>query len=198
MTLYNPFARYGRSQGWSAAHRAIDFGTPFGTRCGAPEDGVYYRLPDQLSRTNPTHAGRWGELRFPNGNAIRFCHLESHLVRSGTKVLKGQLIIATGNSGFVKPSPIITGDPRSGSHMHTYGVRPDGSRFDWTAGAEAICTGVVNTRNGLKLRARATTLSSTLAVLPYGTKVTLLGISGVWWQVKYAGKLGWVHSAYLN
>ena len=54
------------------------------------------------------------------------------------------------------------------------------------------------TTANLRLRAKATTNSATLVVIPKGTKLTVLGTSGKWSKVKYAGKTGWVSGKYLR
>lgn len=54
------------------------------------------------------------------------------------------------------------------------------------------------TTANLRLRAKATTNSATLVVIPKGTKLTVLGTSGKWSKVKYAGKTGWSSNSYLD
>lgn len=54
------------------------------------------------------------------------------------------------------------------------------------------------TTANLRLRAKATTNSATLAVIPKGTKLTVLATSGNWSKVKYAGKTGWSSNSYLD
>lgn len=50
----------------------------------------------------------------------------------------------------------------------------------------------------LRMRAKATTASATLAVIPKGTKLAVLATSGKWSKVKYAGKTGWSSNSYLE
>jgi len=54
------------------------------------------------------------------------------------------------------------------------------------------------TKANLRLRARATTASATLLVIPKGAKVTVQGTSGSWSKVSYGGKTGWSSSTYLE
>lgn len=50
----------------------------------------------------------------------------------------------------------------------------------------------------LRLRAAPSTSAATILIIPAGANVgPILATSGVWRKVSYAGKTGWVHSAYL-
>jgi len=62
----------------------------------------------------------------------------------------------------------------------------------------AKATTTKRTTANLRLRAKATTASATLAVIPKGTKLTVLATSGKWSKVKYAGKTGWSYNSYLD
>ena len=54
------------------------------------------------------------------------------------------------------------------------------------------------TTAALRLRAAPSTSAATILVIPKGANVgPILATSGVWRKVSYAGKTGWVHSAYL-
>ena len=135
MVLYNAFKKYRVTTGWATGHEAIDYATPLGFKFGAPEDGTYYRMPDQLGRY-PGQAGRWGYLKLSNGKRIYFCHLDKHIAAHGQKVKKGDILAATGNTGYVLPSP-TSASPHNGAHMHTYGLTDLGIRWDWTIGSSA-------------------------------------------------------------
>lgn len=64
--------------------------------------------------------------------------------------------------------------------------------------AAAKSTSTKRTTADLRMRAKATTASATLAVIPKGTKLTVLATSGKWSKVKYAGKTGWSSNSYLE
>lgn len=134
--MHNPFAGFPRSQGWHNNHQAVDYATPVGTVFGAPTGGTYHRLADRLSRTDPSAPGRWGELVLGDGRAIRFCHLDHHLAAHGARVAEGDPLAATGNTGYVLPSP-TRAQPNAGAHMHTYGLTAAGARWNWTTDAGA-------------------------------------------------------------
>ena len=61
------------------------------------------------------------------------------------------------------------------------------------AGGEYVTTASLNGR-----AAPTTECSNVLATFPTGTRVTRLGVVGVWWQVKVGGIVYWVHSDYLT
>ncbi len=63
--------------------------------------------------------------------------------------------------------------------------------------AAAKSTVTKRTTANLRLRAKGSTSSATLAVIPKGTKLTILGTSGSWSKVRYAGKTGWSSNSYL-
>ena len=131
MTILNPFLGHRVSVPWTAAHQAVDYATPIGFRFVAPADGVYYRMPDELSRT-PGKAGRWGRLVLDDGRSITFCHLNRHIAHHGQRVTGGRTVLAeTGNTGYVRPAPTRR-QPWLGAHMHTYGLTARGDRWDWT------------------------------------------------------------------
>lgn len=138
--MHNPFLAYPRSQGWHAAHLAVDYATPIGVEFGAPAAGTYRRLSPNLSRSDRTAPGYWGELRLDDGRSIRFCHLDRHIAAHGRRVEEGDPLAVTGNTGYVLPKP-TPNNPRAGAHMHTYGLTATGARWDWTLDASATLAG---------------------------------------------------------
>jgi len=198
MAIYNPFSRsYKVTNSWSVYHRAVDYNTPVGFRFGAPYSGTYYRLPSELSRTDRLAAGVWGELVLADGRRIRFCHLKKHIAANGARVVKGQILGETGNTGYVIPRPTVW-RPYNGAHVHTYGLTRAGSRWNWTAGTEKVATGTVAPAKGLNLRTKPSTRGKVLVTIPAGVKLVSRAVSGQWWSVSYKGKIGWVHAAYLK
>lgn len=139
-TLINPFSSFRMSQGWTegshARNPAMDYATPVGHEYESPATGVYRRLGSNLSRTDASAAGHLGELLIVGGEwdayRIRFAHNDHHIAPHGARVEAGKTILAaTGNSGYVKPRPSAA-EPHAGAHVHTYGLTPDGDRWNWT------------------------------------------------------------------
>mgnify|MGYP003197472007 CR=1 FL=1 len=64
----------------------------------------------------------------------------------------------------------------------------------------AANVGTVTSDSGLNLRSQASTSSSVLSVLPYGTQVDVLSTTsdGAWHQVSYLGVTGYVSGDYLS
>lgn len=200
MSLYNCFEKqFGDkvTNGWKAGHRAVDYPTPINFVARAPYAGTYHRMPTQSSRDFPLAAGVWGKLVLDDGREIVFCHLRKHLAKDKARVVKGQALGRTGNSGFVLPKPTVF-RPNNGAHMHTYGLLRNGTRWNWTVGASANCIGTVTADSGLNLRVNPNTKSKVILTIPKGKKVVARGFNGVWWKVKYNGKVGWVHAGYLK
>lgn len=136
MSFHNPFSGYRISQGWTegshAANPAVDYPTPIGFAFTAPADGVWHRMPSVLDRSNKSAAGHYGYLELDNGDRIYFCHLRRHIAADGARVTRGVTVLAeTGNTGYVRPAPTEQ-RPYLGAHVHTYGRRGNGARFDWT------------------------------------------------------------------
>lgn len=145
MTLLNPFLGFPQTQGWTdgshAQNPAIDYATPVGVEFVAPADGIYRRLATNLSRTDGTAAGHLGELLIVGGEwdgyRIRFAHNDRHRAAHGQDVRRGVTVLAvTGNTGYVRPRPTAD-NPHAGAHQHTYGLTPDGRRWNWTLHASA-------------------------------------------------------------
>lgn len=150
MNLINPFLDFQMSQGWTdgshARNPAMDYATPIGREFGSPGAGIYRRLASNLSRDDPSAAGHMGELLLQgdgwDGFRIRFGHLDHHIARHNARVEQMELIIATGNTGYVRPRP-TSAQPSLGAHVHTYGLTPSGARWNWTlyAGAPSAAAG---------------------------------------------------------
>ena len=142
--LINPFLGFRMSQGWtSGSHRnnpAMDYATPVGFRFRSPAAGIYRRRASSLSRTDTSAGGHIGELEIVGGQLdgyrIRFCHLDHHVAAHGARVDVDDVLAATGNTGYVRPAPTRT-QPHLGAHVHTYGLSPNGSRWNWTLFASA-------------------------------------------------------------
>lgn len=219
MSFHNPFSGYRISQGWTegshAANPAIDYPTPIGFAFTAPADGVWRRMPSVLDRSNKSAAGHYGYLELANGDRLYFCHLKRHLAADGARAVKGVTVLAeTGNTGFVRPEPSEQ-RPYLGAHVHTYGRRRNGTRFDWTkdvapyvpkpkpqpAGQGKPVKVAYNiaqvTTAAVRLRAKPTTTSATLVVIPAAKAVSTGPVVNGWHPVKYGTRTGYVRADFL-
>lgn len=115
--MHNPFAGLRVRDTWRPGHQAVDYGMDEGDPFGAPAPGTYRRLWFE-------DAGNMGVLHLAGGAQIRFCHLSAHVARDGERVAEGQTLGLAGDTGV-----------GSGPHMHTYGLHPNGTRWDWTRSA---------------------------------------------------------------
>lgn len=61
----------------------------------------------------------------------------------------------------------------------------------------ALAASTRTTRCNLRLRAKASTSSDTLATIPGGTEIEVLGTSGGWTKTTYNGHTGYISSSYL-
>lgn len=66
------------------------------------------------------------------------------------------------------------------------------------ASALATNTGVVSVRTSLKVRSGPGTNYPAIGSIKNGTVVTLLGSSGSWYKIAYAGKIGYVSKSYVR
>lgn len=133
--MHNPFLAYPVSGTWTGPHPAIDYATPVGVEFGAPTGGVYRRLRAETAWT-PGAAGVYGDLVLDDGRRIRFCHLSRHIAADRARVAEGDILAATGNTGYVLPRPTAQA-PHLGAHMHTTGFHADGTRWNWTLDTES-------------------------------------------------------------
>ncbi|MDN7241740.1 SH3 domain-containing protein [Planococcus sp. N028] len=87
--------------------------------------------------------------------------------------------------------PLASGDPNA--YITAAPVMP--------AAPVTYPTGIygINTAGmGLNLRVKPTTSSNKLASIPDKSKIEVLKKEGTWYQVKYAGKSGWVSGSYVD
>ena len=57
---------------------------------------------------------------------------------------------------------------------------------------------VDNPRNKLNLRKKPDSSSERLAQIPRGSTVEVMAQDGEWWQIRYAGRIGWAFAEYLQ
>jgi murein DD-endopeptidase MepM/ murein hydrolase activator NlpD len=134
MTLVNPFAQFDVSQGWlEGSHGlpgggpAIDYAIPFGTVLRSPTSG-------RVSLSTDAAAGRRVAVILDDGRQIVLCHNSKFIAKDGDIVEALDELCESGNSGLVNPPPTES-NPQAGSHLHTFGLNSDGSRWNWTLDA---------------------------------------------------------------
>ena len=103
-------------------HYGVDFGCPLGTKIYACTSGVVEHHVKVGYNTYPDKSGSYGKyikLKADDGNTIYYAHLSNFNGNSGRKVLKGDLIGYTGNTGN-----------SSGPHLH-FEIRKPGGLYPW-------------------------------------------------------------------
>jgi murein DD-endopeptidase len=93
-------------------HLGTDFAMPIGTSVLATGDGVITRV------VNHPYAGKYIEIRHSGQYVTRYLHLNRILVKRGQKVVRGQKIAESGNTGR-----------STGPHLH-YELRIKGNPVD--------------------------------------------------------------------
>ncbi|MBW6431750.1 SH3 domain-containing protein, partial [Patescibacteria group bacterium] len=56
----------------------------------------------------------------------------------------------------------------------------------------------INAPGGLNMRSEPNTKSEILKIIPDGTELVALELSGDWYKISYDGKTGWVHKDYVR
>lgn len=89
------------SQGYSSSHRAVDVAVAEGTEVRCPWDGTVTRVWD-----DNTYGGGLSMLvKHDNGFTTGYAHLSGYHFGSGGRVLQGQNLALTGNSGSHSTGP---------------------------------------------------------------------------------------------
>lgn len=91
----------------SGSHSGIDFRAAVGTPVYAVADGTVEGVGDTDKTCPKTSFGKWVFIRHQNGLATAYGHLSLIKVSEGQKVVKGQLIAYSGNTGHT-----------TGPHLH--------------------------------------------------------------------------------
>ncbi len=91
----------------SGSHSGIDFRAAVGTPVYAVADGTVEGVGDTDQTCRKTSFGKWVFIRHPVGLATAYGHLSLIKVSEGQKVVKGQLIAYSGNTGHT-----------TGPHLH--------------------------------------------------------------------------------
>ncbi|MFN2376317.1 MAG: M23 family metallopeptidase, partial [Candidatus Binatia bacterium] len=76
------------------SHKGMDFKTPVGTEVSSPKAGTVTRV-----NWNWGANGNCIEIRFEDGVLAKFLHLNENKVNEGDKVIPGQVIALSGNTG---------------------------------------------------------------------------------------------------
>jgi hypothetical protein len=101
---------YGPRGSTGSFHAGIDLGLDDGTEIPTPVDGEV----DDVGE-DPEGYGNYVVIKDPKGNYHIFAHLSEQLVKTGEKVVAGQVIAKSGHSGHCIP------DGPDGAHLH-YGI----------------------------------------------------------------------------
>ncbi len=98
------FARGGaygyNSAGQPNPHRGIDYGVGIGTPVRAALSGIVRGAENMDAYAGCYSFGKWILVEHPNGLSTLYAHLSSFAVNVGENVATGQIIGASGNSGY--------------------------------------------------------------------------------------------------
>ena len=117
-TITSPFGNRTLSNGDSSFHNGVDWGIRTGTPIGAPVSGKVTSAQVDNRNTYPSGpkgAGSGIYILGDDGVTYQFWHLSSVGVQKGQRVLAGQTIGLSGNTGY-----------STGAHLH-YGTKVNGS-----------------------------------------------------------------------
>lgn len=104
-------------------HNALDWAMDIGTKLVAIEDGT---ITSAYFNQYDNGYGNYVRLTNAAGEAWIYGHMSRVDVKVGQRVVKGQQLGLSGNSGFVLPKPTPQ-NPNAGAHLH-FGLRP--AHFD--------------------------------------------------------------------
>lgn len=91
----------------SGTHSGVDFGAPIGTPVYAMADGIVEGVGDTDIKCPRISYGRFILIKYDNGLASTYAHLSVMTATAGQKVIRGQLVGYTGNTGY-----------STGPHLH--------------------------------------------------------------------------------
>jgi len=101
-------------------HNGVDFAIPIGTNLLAPEQSTVNRI---LQPEQSNGGGLVLELKLNDGSFLQYMHLDlspsNPLVKVGAKVIAGQVVARSGNSGN-----------STGPHLHISHITSNGQRVD--------------------------------------------------------------------
>jgi murein DD-endopeptidase MepM/ murein hydrolase activator NlpD len=115
---HNVTGRYGEQREGGRTHKGIDVAMPEGTALKAVMDGVVSAA--QMGSGERSY-GLYVVIEHSGGKSTLYAHMSQILVKVGDKVVKGQIIGLSGNTGF-----------SSGPHLH-FELRVNGTHTDPSA-----------------------------------------------------------------
>jgi uncharacterized protein YgiM (DUF1202 family) len=105
-----------------------------------------------------------------------------------TVIQKGKTVTVTGSKGVWRK---VTVGSRTGWLHSDYLKNPPAS-------TTKKVTKTVTVKSLLNFRTSASTSSKKLGTFKKGTKLSVIAQKGVWLQINYGGRKGWVHSSYVK
>lgn len=109
------------SNGDDSFHNGMDFGIPIGTPIGSPISGTVIKHQIDPNNTYPNGSksgGTWVYIQGDDGIVYGFGHLSDLGVKTGDRVLAGQQIALSGNTGY-----------STGPHLH-FSTKQNGNYVD--------------------------------------------------------------------
>jgi murein DD-endopeptidase MepM/ murein hydrolase activator NlpD len=98
-----------------AGHNGIDFAVSVGSNIYSSADGVVIGVGNSDIACAGASYGKWILIKHDNGLSTLYAHLSSQLVSEGQSVTRGQIIAASGNTGY-----------STGPHLHFTVYASDG------------------------------------------------------------------------
>ncbi|MEN9614516.1 MAG: hypothetical protein RLZZ347_823 [Candidatus Parcubacteria bacterium] len=105
-----PFATKNPQIYSTKGHNGVDFGTPIGTKIKAARSGIVAGTGNTDNFPGCYSYGKWVLITHDNGLSTLYAHLSYVIANEGDKVLTGQIIGYSGNTGY-----------STGPHLH-FGV----------------------------------------------------------------------------
>ncbi len=104
---------------WGRFHRGIDFRASVGTPVKAMAEGVITGVGDTDKCCPRASFGKWILIEYNNGLSSTYGHLSLISVSKGQKILRGQVVGYSGNTGY-----------STGPHLHVSVYISDGVKVD--------------------------------------------------------------------
>lgn len=183
--VYPISQRWGENPSWypsTKGHNGLDYACPVGTPIYAAADGVVARAElDTATASNPK-SGYGYHVRIQHGNGWTsiYGHFSQIQVKTGQRILAGEVIGLSGNTGF-STGPHLHFEVRTGVAIQS-SIDPTGYMVDTLPAKEPILT-VQVTSEGDKLRVRSGpgTEFGVLRQLRAGDQVEVTGLAGDVW-----------------
>lgn len=160
-------------------HMGLDWACPPGTPICAAADGIVTRAElDTATAANPGAGyGYHVRIRHDNGWTTIYGHLSQVQVKTGQKILSGEIIGLSGNTGF-STGPHLHFEVRTGESIQTT-IDPTSMIVNTPPPKEPIFTAkVLDEGKGLRVRSGPGTEFGVLRNLAVGERVEVIGIAG--------------------